>query len=44
MEPRLNPEILHWAQPRQDWETVKRKIALEKDQEIRAANGEVAGG
>ena len=27
-----------------DWETVKRKIALEKDQELRAASGEAANG
>lgn len=40
-----NDDFKHWAaEVPVDWETVKRKMALEKDQEIRAANGEVGGG
>lgn len=39
-----NDEFKQWAgEVEVDWETVKRKIAMEKDQEIRAANGEVGG-
>jgi len=38
-----NDQFKQWAtQVEVDWDTVKKKIAMEKDQELRAANGETA--